>query len=105
MVYRASDDTLGLQSVARWNGHGRLVVEADSALTLVRMALDTTRGGGDVALARFDFNPAVARETSTRSPWRGIGKLARPAAERPVRTWPTARAPPRYATVTACAVP
>jgi hypothetical protein len=23
------------------------------------MALDTTRGGGDVALARFDFNPAV----------------------------------------------
>jgi len=23
------------------------------------MALDTTHGGGDVALARFDFNPAV----------------------------------------------
>jgi len=53
------DDTLGLQSVARWEWHGRLVVEDDSALTLVRMALDTTHGGGDVALARFDFNPAV----------------------------------------------
>jgi len=53
------DDTLGLQSVARWEWHGRLVVEADSVLTLVRMAIDTTHGGGDVALARFDFNPAV----------------------------------------------
>lgn len=53
------DDTLGLQSAARWEWHGRLVVERDSALTLVRMALDTTHGGGDVALARFDFNPAI----------------------------------------------
>ena len=53
------DDTLGLQSAARWEWHGRLVVERDSALTLVRMAIDTTHGGGDVALARFDFNPAV----------------------------------------------
>src|SRR6266545_2671393 len=53
------DDTLGLQNVARWEWHGRLVVEGDSALTLVRMAIDTTHGGGDVALARFDFNPAV----------------------------------------------
>src|SRR5256885_17181764 len=55
-----SDDTLGLQNVARWEWHGRLVVEADSVLTLVRMAIDTPHGGGDVALARFDFNPAVA---------------------------------------------
>ena len=53
------DDTLGLQNLARWEWHGRLVVQADSALTLVRMAIDTTHGGGDVALARFDFNPAV----------------------------------------------
>src|SRR5437773_7502765 len=53
------DDTLGLQSAARWEWHGRLVVEGDSTLTLVRMAIDTTHGGGDVALARFDFNPAV----------------------------------------------
>ena len=53
------DDTLGLQSRGRWEWHGRLVVEPDSALTLVRVAIDTTHGGGDVALARFDFNPAV----------------------------------------------
>ena len=54
-----ADDTLGLQSAARWEWHGRLVVQRDSAVTLVRMAIDTTRGGGDVALARYDFNPAV----------------------------------------------
>src|SRR5213078_617534 len=53
------NDTLGLQSAARWEWHGRLVVEADSALTLVRMRIDTTHGGGDVGLARYDFNPAV----------------------------------------------
>jgi len=53
------NDTLGLQSTARWEWHGRLVVKGDSTLTLVRMAIDTTHGGGDVALARFDFNPAV----------------------------------------------
>src|SRR5947207_14068162 len=53
------DDTLGLQSAARWEWHGRLVGESDSTLTLVRMAIDTTRGGGDVGLVRYDFNPAV----------------------------------------------
>src|SRR5207247_9120002 len=53
------DDTLGLQSAARWESHGRLVVEGDSALTLVRRAIDTTQRGGDVALARCDFNPAL----------------------------------------------
>jgi hypothetical protein len=53
------DDTLGLQSVARWEWHGRLAVDNDSSLTLVRLRIDTTRGGGDVAIARYDFNPAV----------------------------------------------
>ena len=53
------DDTLGLQSAARWEWHGRLLVQTDSTLTLVRMAIDTTHGGGDVGLARYDFNPAV----------------------------------------------
>src|SRR6266699_3383943 len=53
------DDPLGLQSTARWEWHGRLVVEGDSALTLVRMAIDTAHGGHDVGLARYDFNPAV----------------------------------------------
>jgi hypothetical protein len=53
------DDTLGLQSVARWEWHGRLAVDSDPSLTLVRMRIDTTPSGGDVAIARYDFNPAV----------------------------------------------
>ena len=53
------DDTLGLQSAARWEWHGRVVVDSDAALTLVRLRIDTTQGGGDVAIARYDFNPAV----------------------------------------------
>jgi hypothetical protein len=57
-TYR-SDDTLGLQSEARWEWHGRLVVDSDPSLTLVRMRIDTTQGGGDVGIARYDFNPAV----------------------------------------------
>jgi hypothetical protein len=53
------DDTLGLQSAGRWEWHGRVVVHEDPAYTLVTLGIDTTRGGGDVGLARFDFNPAV----------------------------------------------
>lgn len=34
-------------------------VRQDSALAITRVSLDTTVGGGDVALARYDFNPAV----------------------------------------------
>jgi hypothetical protein len=30
----------------------------DAKLTLVRLTLDTLHGGGDVGLARYDFNPA-----------------------------------------------
>ena len=52
-------DTLGVQNAARWEWHGRVVVAQDPTLTLVRLALDTLHGGGDVALARYDFNPAV----------------------------------------------
>ena len=51
-------DTLGVQSYGRWEWHGRLAVEPDLRLTLVRMWIDTTRGGGDVVLARYDFNPS-----------------------------------------------
>ena len=54
------DDTQGVQSAARWEWHGRIVVSQDSTLTLTRLAIDTTGGGGnDVGLARYDFNPAV----------------------------------------------
>ena len=53
-------DTLGLQSYSRWEWHGRLVVQPDPQLTIVRLTIDTTRGGGDVGLARYDFNPSPA---------------------------------------------
>lgn len=53
------DDTLGVQSAARWEWHGRIVVAEDPTLTLTRISIDTTHGGGDVGLARYDFNPAV----------------------------------------------
>jgi hypothetical protein len=51
-------DTLGLQSSARWEWHGRITVTQDPRLTLTRLAIDTTHGGDDVGLARWDFNPA-----------------------------------------------
>jgi hypothetical protein len=51
------DDTQGVQSLGRWEWHARLLVEADPHLTIVRMRIDTSQGGGDVILARYDFNP------------------------------------------------
>ena len=51
-------DTLGAQSSARWEWHGRIAVTQDPRLTLTRLAIDTGHGGGDVGLARYDFNPA-----------------------------------------------
>ncbi|HEV2750328.1 MAG TPA: hypothetical protein VGV12_07385 [Gemmatimonadales bacterium] len=56
-------DTRGYQSAARWEWHGRVSVQQDTALTITRLSLDTTAGaggagGGDVGLARYDFNPA-----------------------------------------------
>ncbi len=55
-------DTTGVQTYGRWEWHGRLVVQPDSTLTLVRMRIDTGWGsaGQDVALARYDFNPTPA---------------------------------------------
>lgn len=53
-------DTLGVQTYGRWEWHGRLVVRPDPTLTLVRISIDTTRGGGDVGLARYEFNPSAA---------------------------------------------
>jgi hypothetical protein len=51
-------DTLGVQSAGRWEWHGRITVREDPELTVVRLGIDTTAGGGDVGLARYDFNPA-----------------------------------------------
>jgi len=62
-----SGDTTGVQTLGRWEWHGRLVVERDPRVTLVRMRIDTGAGagagagaGGDVVLARYEFNPTDA---------------------------------------------
>src|SRR5256886_4280615 len=96
-----SDDTLGLQSAARWEWHGRLVVEGDSALTLVRMAIDTTHGGGDVGLARFDFNPAVGeRDEYSLTLGLDLGNVRDLRQHVPYALRPPPRPLPPYATVT-----
>lgn len=53
-------DTEGEQQQAQWLIAGRLVVDTDPKITLVRLRaepLDSTRGGHHVLLARFEFNP------------------------------------------------
>jgi hypothetical protein len=52
-------DTDGVQQAARWVTGGRLVVDTDPRLTIVRLEVDTapSAAGHDVLLARFDFDP------------------------------------------------
>jgi len=53
-------DTDGVQQQAQWLAAGRLVVDTDPELTLVRVRaepLDTVSGGHDVLVARFEFDP------------------------------------------------
>jgi hypothetical protein len=54
-------DTQGRQLAARWEWHGRLVVDPDPRVTLVRLRIDTAgvRERNDVLLARYDFDPSV----------------------------------------------
>lgn len=53
-------DTFGEQQQAQWLTAGRLVVDTDPRLTLVRLraeSLDVAHGGHHVLVARFEFNP------------------------------------------------
>jgi len=52
-------DTRAVQTLGRWEWHGRLVAEPDSHLTLARLRIDTSAAAaaGDVVLARYEFNP------------------------------------------------
>ena len=53
-------DTDGIQQQAQWLNAGRLVVDTDPNLTLVRVRaepLDSAQGGHDVMVTRFDFDP------------------------------------------------
>jgi hypothetical protein len=57
LIPRAGD-TEGVQRTAQWEWRGRLVVDTDPELTLVRLRVDTTgvRERHDVVMARFDFD-------------------------------------------------
>jgi hypothetical protein len=48
-------DTLGVQTLGRWEWHARLRVEPDPHLTIMRLSIDTT-AGDDVVLARYEFS-------------------------------------------------
>jgi len=49
-------DTQGEQRQALWTSHGRLVVDTDPRLTIVRLRVDSTvTGRHDVLLTRFEF--------------------------------------------------
>jgi len=55
-------DTTGVQTLGRWEWHGRLVVDRDPRVTLARLRIDTSDAGqrGDVMLVRYEFNPSPA---------------------------------------------
>jgi hypothetical protein len=52
-------DTTAVQTLGRWEWHGRLVMTEDSSLTLERLDVDTSARGGDVVLVRYEFGPAA----------------------------------------------
>jgi hypothetical protein len=52
-------DTQGVQQAARWEQHGRILVEPDPRYTIVHLRVDTNVAlRHDVLLARFDFDPS-----------------------------------------------
>ncbi|HLQ59768.1 MAG TPA: hypothetical protein VK113_09655 [Gemmatimonadales bacterium] len=54
-------DTQGVQQSARWEQHGRILVEPDPRYTVVHLRVDTNVAARhDVLLARFDFDPTDA---------------------------------------------
>jgi len=55
-------DTQGDQRQALWTSHGRLVVDTDPKLTIVRIRVDSSGAGRhDVLLTRFEFgDPSAA---------------------------------------------
>ncbi|OLC07732.1 MAG: hypothetical protein AUH42_03100 [Gemmatimonadetes bacterium 13_1_40CM_70_11] len=96
-------DTEGIQNQARWVSGGRLVVDTDPRLTIVRLDIDTTPGptGHDVLLARFDFDP-TAGAGGAYSIGLGLdfGRLRDLRADTPYQLGPPPARIPAYATVT-----
>ena len=54
-------DTQGEQNGAYWTSSGRLAIDTDPRLTIMRLGVDSVSGRHDVLLAKFEFgNPADA---------------------------------------------
>lgn len=61
------DDTDGLQRAGHWVSSGRLSVDTDPKLTIIRLRVDTLKSGGqDLLNTRFDFDelPGLGDEYS-----------------------------------------
>lgn len=93
-------DTQGEQRAARWEQHGRLVVQQDSQYTLVRLRVDTAgvTERHDVVLARFDFNPTEGSgDEYALTVALDLGDVMRLSAN---RAYPLKDSIPAYGTVT-----
>lgn len=93
-------DTHGEQRAARWEQHGRLIVERDPRYTLVRMRVDTAgiADRHDVVLARFDFDPSEGSgDEYALTVALDLGDVRRLSANHP---YPLNDSIPAYATVT-----
>jgi len=98
------DDTDGMQRAGHWVGEGRLVIDTDPKLTIVRLRADTLKTSGhDVVLTRFDFDelPGLGDEYSL-SLALDLGRARELPVGDPIAiATPPARAPvAAYATVT-----
>jgi hypothetical protein len=93
-------DTQGEQRAARWEQHGRLIVERDPQYTLVRLRVDTAgvTDRHDVVLARFDFDPSEgAGDEYALTVALDLGDVRRLSAN---HRYPLKDSIPAYATVT-----
>lgn len=103
-----SHETYGLQTLGRWEWHGRLIVRPDSTLTLVRMKIDT---GGydpteDVALVRYDFNPTAGiGDEYTLTVGFELGRVRDLETGRKYAVGPRPGRIPAYATITCLCEP
>lgn len=97
-------DTEGEQLAARWEWSGRLVVDTDAVLTIVRLRIDTAGGAAgrhDVVLARFDFDPAFGGgDEYSLSVGLDLGTAKLLPVGAPLTLGPPPAAIPAYATVT-----
>lgn len=97
-------DTEGEQQQAQWLTAGRLIVDTDPHLTLVRLRaepLASARGGHDILVARFEFNPTpTLGDEYALTVALDLGNIRARRLETPYTLGPPPAAIPVYGTVT-----